>query len=177
MTTEATLTKNTVAPLSTRGKSEGLIQYRCEHTLSFIGYLPKSPEVIGTVPEGVRVNFYNAGGEFTGPLLRGKLREGTGGDWFTVRKDGIGLLDVRATLETDDGALILITYDGFADLGEDGYEKFIKHGPPSVVHSRISPKFRTSHPKYMWLNRLHCFGVGLYEAATNAATYDIYAIR
>ena len=176
-TMEAILTMNTIAPLSSRENGEGMIDYKTEHILSFTGRLSRNAEVIGPVPEGVRVNFYNAGGKFTGPRLRGKLREGAGGDWFMVRKDGMGLLDVRATFETDDGALIFITYQGFADLGEDGYDKFLQEGPPRVVHSRISPRFLTSHPKYLWLNRLHCFGVGIYEAATSSATYDIYTIR
>ena len=43
-----------------------------------------------------------------------------GGDWLTVRTDGFGILDVRATLESDDGALIYMAYSRLGDLGEDG---------------------------------------------------------
>lgn len=32
-------------------------------------------------------------------------------DWFTLRTDGVGILNVRATIETDDGALIGIAID------------------------------------------------------------------
>ena len=42
---------------------------------------------------------------------------------------------------------------------------------------RIAPRFVTSHPEYLWLNRLLCFGVGEYRAQTNIATYDVYAVR
>jgi Protein of unknown function (DUF3237) len=45
-------------------------------------------------------------GEVTGPRIRGILRP-VGGDWFTIRTDGIGLLDVRATIETHNNALIV----------------------------------------------------------------------
>jgi hypothetical protein len=34
------------------------------------------------------------------------------GDWITNRADGSYRLDVRLTLKTNDGALILVTYNG-----------------------------------------------------------------
>jgi len=37
--------------------------------------------------------------------VSGKLRP-VGGDWLTIRKHGVAILDVRATIETHDGALI-----------------------------------------------------------------------
>ncbi len=63
----------------------------------------------------------------TGPKLRGKMLPG-GGDWLTVRTDGVGILDVRATIESDDGALIYLAYTGVGDLGEDGYQNFLSRG-------------------------------------------------
>jgi hypothetical protein len=174
--TATTKREVSVAALALRGRGENMMSYQIEHVLSFTGKIPPTPEVIGPVAEGVRVTFYNVGGEFSGPRLHGHLREGAGGDWYTVRRDGMGLLNVRTTFETHDGALILVTYHGFAELGEDGYETFLERGTPPVVNLRISPRFLTSHPSYMWLNRLHCFGIGLYDAATGAAHYDVYAL-
>ena len=153
-----------------------MIDYKLEHIFTVTGTLAAPPEVIGPLPEGFRVNFYSSGGEITGPKLRGKVRA-AGGDWLTVRKDGVGLLDVRTTYESHDGALILVTYLGLGDLGEDGYEKFARGEMPPVVPLKISPRFFTTHPSYVWMNRLHCLGVGEYHAAKNAATYDIYAVR
>ncbi len=153
-----------------------MIEHRVEHILSFRGLGGPAPEVIGPVPEGIKVNFYNAGGEFRGPRIRGKLRA-EGGDWVTVRRDGVALLDVRVTFETDDGAAILVTYPGMADFGEDGYEKFLSGKLPPAVKLRISPRFHTSHSKYLWLNRLHCFGVGEYKPTERTASYDVYAVR
>ena len=153
------------------------IDYKLEHILTVTGTLAIPPEVIGPLAEGLRVNFYSTGGEITGPKIRGKVRP-VGGDWLTVRKDGVGLLDVRTTYETHDDALILVTYQGMADLGvKDGYEKFLRGEMPAVVQLRISPRFCTSHPEYLWMNRLHCFGVGEFRAASNDAVYDIYAVR
>jgi hypothetical protein len=152
-----------------------MIDYTLEHILSYRGALAGAPEMIGPVPEGIRVNFYNTGGEVAGKV-NGKVRP-FGGDWMMVRRDGVAILDVRATFETHDGALILVTYPGVIDLGEDGYDKFLRGDLPPVAKIRTSPRFLTSHPQYLWLNRLHCIGVGEYSAAASAATYDVYAIR
>jgi hypothetical protein len=150
--------------------------YELEHLFTYKGILADQPEVIGPVAEGLRVNFYNVGGEATGPRVKGKLRP-VGGDWLTLRTDGVALLNVRATIETHDGALILVTYEGMGDLGEGGYEAFQRGELPPVVKLRIAPRFYTSHPDYAWLNRLFCVGVGEYLSAENYATYDVYAVR
>jgi hypothetical protein len=153
-----------------------VINYALEHIFSYTGALASPPEMIGPLPEGLRVNFYSAGGEITGPRLRGKVRP-VGGDWVTVRSDGMAFLDVRTTFETNDGALILVTYQGAVDFGEDGQARFLRGDLPAAVPIRISPRFSTSNADYLWLNRLHCLGVGEYRAATNDARYDVYAVR
>ncbi len=153
-----------------------MIDYELEHVLSYAGTLASPPEVIGPMADGIRVNFYSTGGEIGGPSIRGRLRP-VGGDWMTIRRDGVALLDVRTTFETHDGALILVTYSGVADLGADGYDRFLRGDLPATVRLRISPRFATTHPEYQWLNRLHCLGVGEYRAATNLAAYDVYAVR
>ncbi|HUJ76929.1 MAG TPA: DUF3237 family protein [bacterium] len=99
--------------------------YQLEHILSVTGQGGKPPEAIRPVPEGMRVSFYNTGGEVSGPRLRGTLRN-FGGDWMTVRKDGVALLDARVTFELEDGALILVTYPCVIDFGADGNDLFLK---------------------------------------------------
>jgi hypothetical protein len=71
------------------------------------------PQRIGAVPCGTRVTVPIANGHFEGPRLRGKVLPG-GGDWTLLRPDGVLELDLRLTLETDDGALIHMTSFGFA---------------------------------------------------------------
>ncbi|MCI0720612.1 MAG: DUF3237 domain-containing protein [Acidobacteria bacterium] len=61
-----------------------MIDYKLEHIFSYTGTLASPPEMIGSVPEGTRVNFYSTGGEITGPRIRGKIGP-VGGDWATVR--------------------------------------------------------------------------------------------
>jgi hypothetical protein len=152
-----------------------MLDYKLEHIFSYKGNLA-TPEMIGPSPEGIRVNFYSTGGEVTGPKLRGKLLP-VGGDWFTVRKDGVGLVDVRSTIESDDAALILFTYQGIIDFGEGGYETFLRGDLPATAKIRTSPRFSTSHPEYLWLNRLQFIGIGEFRKASNDALYDVYAVR
>ena len=64
-------------------------------------------------PAGTRRIVNVTGGSIDGPRLRGTILP-PGGDWITVRADGTAKLDVRLTIETDDGALILMTYTGIS---------------------------------------------------------------
>ena len=69
-------------------QERALISYSLEYIFSFTGRGSTMPEAIGPLAEGLRVNFYNSGGEISGPRIRGKLRA-VGGDWVTVGKDGL----------------------------------------------------------------------------------------
>src|SRR5205823_5520217 len=105
-----------------------MFEYNLEHLLSFTVKITE-PEVIGPV----------------------------GGDWLTIRKDGVAILDVRATIETHDEALISLSYWGILDMGDNGYEAFLQGRPPaSGTAIRMSARLSASHPGYLWLNRLHC---------------------
>ena len=110
---------------------------------------------IGAIPIGTRVIAQVVSGHFEGPRLSGKVLPG-GGDWTLLRGDGVLELDLRLTLETDDGALI--------DMRSFG----LRHGPPEAIaalargervdpstyYFRTTPRFETAHPKYAFLNRL-----------------------
>jgi hypothetical protein len=145
-----------------------MYEYRLEHIMSYTVKLAE-PEVIGPVPEGLRVNIYVTAGEVTGPRVSGKLCP-VGGDWLTIRGDGVAILDVRGTIETHDGALI--------DLGDDGYKQFLQGRPPaSGTAIRMSPRLYASHPGYLWLNRLHCLGIGQAFLERSEVAFDVYAVR
>ena len=89
-----------------------------EHICSYWATV-SPPEVVGPLAEGLRVHVYVTDGQVFGPKMRGRIRP-VGGDWLSLRSDGVAVLDVRATLEMSDGALIYTTYNGVADLGPDG---------------------------------------------------------
>lgn len=121
---------------------------------------------IGAVPHGTRVTAPIASGHFEGPRLRGKILPG-GGDWTLLRADGVLELDLRVTLETDDGALIHMSSFG------------LRHGPPEVLaalargesvdpssyYFRTVIHFETAHPEYAFLNRLLAVSSGDRRAA------------
>lgn len=115
------------------------------------------------------------GGSFVGPDISGKILPG-GGDWALTRADGVLTLDVRLTIEADDGALIHCSYTG------------MRHGPPDVmarlaegetvdpteVHFRIAPRFETADSRYGWLNRLLAVGIG--ERLPAGPRYHIHRV-
>jgi Protein of unknown function (DUF3237) len=131
------------------------------------------PQTIGAVPHGKRATAPITSGTFDGPRLRGKVLPG-GGDWTLLRPDGVLELDLRITLETDDGALIHMTSFGF------------RHGPPEVLaalargervdpssyYFRTTPRFETGSPKYDYLNRLLAVASGDRHASGPIYTID-----
>lgn len=152
-----------------------MLNYSLEYLLSYHLKL-NPPEIIGPVPEGIRANVYTAEGTVTGEKVQGKLRP-VGGDWVTVRPDGVAITDVRGTIETNDGALIYITYTGVMDLGEDGYQKFLQAQLPTTAQIRNAPRFETAHANYQWINRVQCVSVAELNFATFEADFDVYALR
>ena len=103
---------------------------------------------VGAGPRGTRLTFPVIGGSFEGGRLRGKVLPG-GGDWVLKRPDGILELDLRITLETDDGALIHMTFEGIRDDATKGAPYF-----------RTLPRFETADTKYSFLDRLLAVGEG-----------------
>jgi hypothetical protein len=146
-----------------------------EHLFSYTVSLHMPPEVIGPVPEGIRVTFYLSGGVVTGPRCSGKVLP-VGADWLLIRKDGIGVVDVRSTLQTDDGALIYVTYNGVLDPGTDGYEAFLNGTLPAKFPIRTAPRFQTANPVYAWMNRVQAYGVGEVDMVNASVTYHVYAV-
>src|SRR5438445_5551759 len=105
------------------------------------------PQRLGAVPHGTRIIAPISSGTFEGPRLRGKVLAG-GADWTTLRSDGVLELDLRITLETDDGALVHMTFFGMRDdVAGRGY-------------FRTTPRFETAAPRYAFLNRVITVGAG-----------------
>jgi hypothetical protein len=151
--------------------------YSLEHVCSYTVFL-QPPEVIGPVAEGLRANYYFAGGKVDGPKLKGKFRTG-GGDFATLRRDGIGVLDIRGTIETEDGALIYVAGAGLAYGSEDAYERAMKRELAPTVPLRVAVRLQTAHPGYSWVNRLQFVSIGelVRAAAGNEVRADLYAIK
>jgi hypothetical protein len=64
-----------------------------------------------------------------------------------------------------------------ADLGEDGYQKFLTGDPPPTAQLRAAARMQTAHPAYQWLNRLQFLNIGEVDVTRSVVRYDIYAVR
>ena len=98
------------------------------------------------------------------------------GDWLLLRSDAVLELDLRITLETDDRALIHMSFQG------------LRHGPadviaalgrgevvdPATYYFRTVPRFETSAEKYAFLNRIITVSVG--ETRPDGAVHRIEEI-
>jgi uncharacterized protein DUF3237 len=85
-----------------------------------------------------------------------------GGDWTLLRPDGVLELDLRITLETDDGALIYMRSFGLCH-GSPEVLAALANGEsvdPSKYYFRTTPRFETSAPQYAFLNRLIAISSG-----------------
>ena len=120
------------------------------------------------------------GGWVKGPKISGTLI-GPGGDWLQVLPDGTARLDVRATIETDDGALIYISYNGVI-RGTESSQLKQQNGEvlkPDDLYFVVAPTMRTSSEKYAWLNHVQCIGkmVELKSGDGAYVKYDFFIAR
>ena len=146
------------------------LEYICSLTIAL------RREMIGPLAEGIRVNYHITGGEVDGPKLHGKFRAG-GADFVTMRRDGVGLLDVRATIETHDGAVIYMVGSGRTYTSEDTYERATKGELPPTIPLRAALYFATAHPNYLWVNRLLFVEIGEQVRARDEVHVDLYALK
>ena len=147
---------------------------KLEHLMTYRADL-KQPVEVGAGPFGTRSIFDVTGGTAEGPRLRGKLLA-SGGDWLLVDANGTGYLDVRGTLETDDGARIYIQYHGVIEMNEKvlaalGRGEATEFGD---THFMTQPRFETGDPRYAWLNRVVAVAEG--RVLPNAVEYHVYQV-
>jgi len=131
---------------------------------------------IGAVPHGTRRTAPLGGGMFEGPRLRGVILPDASADWQLLRSDGVLEMDLRFTLRTDDGALVMMRSFG------------LRHGPPDVIaaigrgetvdpstyYFRTMPRFETAHPAYAFLNRLVAVATG--DRRPDGPVYTIHEV-
>ncbi len=135
----------------------------------------ETPQVIGAAPAGQRQIFIVKGGTFEGPRIKGTALPG-GGDWALMRTDGAVQLDVRATLETDDGALIYTTYSGLIVLSPDVLGRIMggEDVPLPEYYFYTNPMFQTAAESYAWLNQTIAIGRG--KVVAGAVEYRVLTV-
>jgi hypothetical protein len=136
--------------------------------------LLQSPTAIGNTPRGNRQILLGDSGSFKGERLQGIIQP-YGADWFLVRPDGVGELDVRVTLQTDDDALIYMRSEGFLKYSRENAKKVLSgEADPADYYFRERTVFETGSDKYNWLNSIVAVGTGWYRpGAVGMSIYEI----
>jgi hypothetical protein len=121
--------------------------------------------ILEGAPFGTRVIVDLTGMRIEGPRLRARMRGSAAADWWSRAPDGTVQLDVRATLETDDGALVFIQYNGRVDFSDPAR--------PGPVYA--TPRFETGDARYAWLNKVQAVMKGRSNGKTLVA-YRMYEV-
>jgi hypothetical protein len=124
----------------------------------------RRPFVLTGTRAGSRHIFEVQSGTIEGARLRATLKGQANGDWLTVSGDGAGELDVRALVETHDGALIFMQYHGRTDVNA---------GPDAPLYA--APRFETGDPRYLWLNKIQAVARGHSDGRT--LVYELFELR
>jgi Protein of unknown function (DUF3237) len=119
-------------------------------------------------PFGTRIVVDVADVRIDGERLTARMKGTAVADWATLAPDGTFQLDVRITLETHDGALVLVQYHGRCDMSA-GLDA------PGPVYG--TPRFETGDPRYAWLNRVQAVQKGHLDLARKEIVYQMYELR
>ena len=142
-------------------------------------YIPTERKAIDN---GLTIVNILPGGWVRGPKISGKIIA-PGGDWIRTMPSGVLRLDVRLTIETDDGAQIYMTYGGVVVGSKEAGEALARgevlndKGFPYFI---TTPQFQTSSEKYAWMNQLQAVGkMAELKRTKNDAyvKYDIFGLR
>ena len=132
-------------------------------------------QAIGDTPFGQRVTYIAGEGTFEGPRLKGRILPG-GGDWLLKGRDGRSFLDVRKTFETDDEALIHVSYTGLYRFSDPLTAKFNAGGSSEFGETLFQTqlRFETGDQRYDWLNETLAVGEG--RETSDRVEYRVFAL-
>jgi hypothetical protein len=164
-----------VAPVEAADLFAGEPRWDWDTTFLWAGTVAIRKEVIGAMPDGLRINWQVTEGRFVGPRFEGVVLPG-GANWLRIREDGVAIVNVTECLQTRTGARIDCLYDGILDLGAAGYARAMRGEfgilPPFV----LAPTYATADKELAWLNRAQCIGIGRVDMKTLRADYDVYVV-
>jgi hypothetical protein len=120
--------------------------------------------VLEGTPQGTLMVGELRDARWEGERFSGRQRGVAAADWLNVSPDGTATVDVRMTVETDDGALVFVEYQGRSNL-ETG-----------IAYS--APTFRTGDARYAWMNRIQTVAKGVFDSEAMTMTYPmVYELR
>jgi Protein of unknown function (DUF3237) len=129
-------------------------------------------------PMGQKLVVNCTGGTAHGPKINGTLIP-PAGDWLTPVSELLYRLDVRGTLKTDDGELILVEYGGVISTSKEAFDRFAKGEVIAAkdMYFMTAPRFSTSSKKYDWLNHIQTVGKMVSVQGGKGVKYDIFTLR
>ena len=136
-----------------------------------------APPLRTASPLGLRSTNLVREGTITGDRLAGRIVPG-GGDWMLIDAAGIGHVDARFIIETDEGARIHTSYGGRLVFRGDALAR-LRAGQPldeGDLYFRIAPTFTAPEP-YGWLNAVQAVGVGRLDPGPDGATVVHYRVH
>lgn len=135
------------------------------------------PQLVGAVPHGyTRRVMCVSGGRFDGERLSGKVLPG-GADSVIERADGSLHLDVRLVLQTGQGELVYMTYQGRRNGPTPEIRRRIVNReqiPRGADYFRVLVQFETAAPRLAWLNDKVAVGTGTREP--DGPVYDVWEV-
>ena len=135
-----------------------------------------APMMIGNGPYGTRTFFAATGGRAKGDRINGTL-VGGGGDWLLIGSDGWSRLDVRAQIQTDDGAVLYMTYSGLLQLTDKVMAAVATMTEETAFddqYFRTTPRLETGDERYAWVNQTMFISRG--RLLPGGVEYEVYRV-
>jgi hypothetical protein len=106
--------------------------------------------VLGATPAGTRIVQEISEARLEGARIKASLKGVAAADWLAIDAQGVATFDIRMTLETDDGAVVYLSYEGRADWS----------GGMGTTPVYAAMRFEAGDERYRWLNALQPVGKG-----------------
>lgn len=128
---------------------------------------------VGPTRSGVRAIAPVTGGRCTGERINASVRPGH--DWFVGQADGLAI-DVRLTLDSDDGATLYLSYTGAMRASPEAMARFRKGEQLAKEDYQLNivARFECGDQRYSWLNDALVIGVG--EQTLQGPIYHLFEI-
>jgi len=125
-------------------------------------------------------NIRSQGSWLSGPGIKAKIVN-PAGDWARVLPGGQIRVDVRLTLETEDGQIISMSYNGIVQVNADALPRLMRGEMITAqdAYFVIAPTFETRSEKYSWLNGLQAVGkmISFKRGEDSHVQYEIFRVR